>query len=65
MRLFIIGMEFKIASAEMRLGLPPVQAMENMSKRMPIQDLDLMVTSMDISEGVGGNLGNVFANMAQ
>jgi tight adherence protein B len=59
-----IAMEFRIASAEMKLGLPPVEAMQNMSTRMPIPDLDLMVTSMDISEGVGGNLGNIFNNMA-
>jgi len=59
-----IGMEFRIASAEMRLGLPPVDAMQNMTKRMPISDLDLMVTSMGIAEGVGGNLGKIFNNIA-
>jgi tight adherence protein B len=59
-----IAMEFRIATAEMKLGLPPVEAMQNMTKRMPINDLDLMVTSMSISEGIGGNLGNVFNNMS-
>jgi len=59
-----LAMEFRITHAEMRLGLPPVEAMQNMTKRMPINDLDLVVTAMSISEGLGGNLSNIFENIS-
>jgi tight adherence protein B len=59
-----IGMEFRIAHSEMRLGLPPVEALQNIANRVQIQDLDLVVTSVGISQDIGGNLTRVFDSIA-
>ncbi|MGE4157889.1 MAG: type II secretion system F family protein [Planctomycetota bacterium] len=58
-----LAMEFKIARADMRLGMPPVQALRQMTSRVPLADLDLLVTSIDIAEGIGGNLTKVFDSL--
>jgi tight adherence protein B len=44
---------------EVRLGLSVPQALSNMLRRMPSEDLDLIVTAVNIQREVGGNLAEV------
>ncbi len=55
-----ICQEFGILVQELRLGIDIEEGLENMLERLPSQDLDLMVTSVCISNQVGGNLAEVF-----
>ncbi len=59
-----ISQEFRILNRELRLGLPMEQALKNMHARMPTEDLDLVVTAILISRELGGNLTDVFENIA-
>lgn len=59
-----IRQEFGLLTQEMRLGVPMDKALANLLARMPGQDLDLVVTSIDVSREVGGNLTDVFQNIA-
>ena len=47
-----------------RLGVKFEEAMENLSKRVGSQDLDLMITAIEISRQTGGNLTEVFDQLA-
>jgi tight adherence protein B len=60
-----ISQEFGILTQELRLGLTVEEAMMSMLKRMPSEDLDLLVTSITISSSVGGNLTEVFDQIAK
>ncbi len=59
-----ISQEFMILTREMRLGLPMDDALKNMLKRMPGEDLDLVVTAIMISRELGGNLTEVFESIS-
>ena len=59
-----IRQEFGLLTQEMRLGVPMDRALASLLARMPGQDLDLIVTSIDVSREVGGNLTEVFQNIA-
>jgi len=60
-----ICQEFGILIQELRLGIEVQEGLENMLERMPSQDLDLVVTSVRISQEVGGNLAEVFDRLAE
>jgi tight adherence protein B len=60
-----ICQEFGILVQEMRLGMDPEEAMLSMLDRMPSQDLELVCTSVSISNSVGGNLAEVFDRLAE
>lgn len=60
-----ICQEFGILVQEMRLGMDIEEAMESLLERMPGQDLELVVTSVAISNSVGGNLAEVFDRLAE
>jgi len=59
-----ISQEFRLLNTETRLGVPIEEAMEHLVKRMPSEDLDLVVTAISISREVGGNLTEVFDNIS-
>lgn len=59
-----ICQEFGILIQTIRLGSEIEEALEDMLERMPSQDLELMVTSITISNEVGGNLAEVFDRIA-
>jgi tight adherence protein B len=44
---------------EMQLGLSMEQALGNMLRRVPSDDLDLVVTAMNVQREVGGNLAEI------
>lgn len=54
-----VSVEFERVVQEVRLGLSVPQALANMLRRMPSEDLDLVVTAVNIQREVGGNLAEV------
>jgi tight adherence protein B len=54
-----IGAEFKRVVREVGLGLSPQDALQNLLRRMPSDDLDLMITAINIQYEVGGNLAQI------
>jgi tight adherence protein B len=54
-----VSTEFERVVQEVRLGLSVPQALYNMLRRMPSDDLDLVVTAVNIQREVGGNLAEV------
>ena len=54
-----VAVEFERVVQEVRLGLTVTQALENMLRRVPSDDLDLVVTAVKIQRQVGGNLAEI------
>ncbi len=54
-----VSVEFERVVQEVRLGLSVPQALNNMERRVPSEDLDLVITAVNIQREVGGNLAEV------
>jgi tight adherence protein B len=54
-----IGSEFRICFDEQNFGLDLRTAMENLMKRVPLQDVRIVVTAILIQKETGGNLAEV------
>jgi len=54
-----ISEEFGRAIFELQLGVDFDTAMANLLRRMPSQDMDLVITAMSVQREVGGNLAEV------
>lgn len=54
-----ISKEFGRVVMELQLGISFDTAMQNLVRRMPSPDLDLMITAMSVQREVGGNLAEV------
>lgn len=54
-----MSVEFERVIQEVRLGLGMEEALGNMLRRMPSEDLDLVVTAVNIQREVGGNLAEI------
>lgn len=54
-----VSKEFERVVQEVRLGLSLGQALDNMYNRVPSEDLDLVITAVNIQREVGGNLAEV------
>jgi tight adherence protein B len=54
-----VSVEFERVVQEVRLGLSVPQALGNMLRRVPSDDLDLVITAVNIQREVGGNLAEV------
>ncbi|HST03176.1 MAG TPA: type II secretion system F family protein [Chloroflexia bacterium] len=59
-----IGKEFKRIVREVGLGLTIQDALGNLYRRMPSDDLDLMITAINIQYEVGGNLAQILDSIA-
>ena len=59
-----ISQEFRLVNQQLRFGLSMEEALNNLLERMPSEDLDLVATAITISRDVGGNLTEVFDNIA-
>ena len=59
-----IGTEFKRVVREVGLGLTAQDALNNLMRRMPSDDLDLMITAINIQYEVGGNLAQILDTIA-
>lgn len=54
-----ISDEFKRVVQEMQLGVPMETALENLLRRIPSDDLDFVVTAINVQREVGGNLSEI------
>ena len=54
-----VSKEFERVVQEVRLGLGLEQALANMYRRVPSEDLDMVITAVNIQREVGGNLAEV------
>ena len=51
--------EFRRVVQEVSLGLSTEAALDNLMKRVPSEDLDLLITAVNIQHEVGGNLAQI------
>ncbi len=51
--------EFRRVVQEMQIGIPMDKAMENLLRRIPSEDLDFVVTAINVQREVGGNLSEI------
>lgn len=54
-----ISDEFRRVVQEMQIGLPMETALDNLLRRIPSGDLDLVVAAMNVQREVGGNLAEI------
>jgi len=54
-----ISDEFRRLVQEMQLGIAMDTSLENLTRRIPSKDLDLVVTAMNVQREVGGNLAEI------
>lgn len=54
-----ISLEFRRVVQEMQLGLSMEQSLHNMLRRIDSDDLDLMITAINVQREVGGNLADI------
>jgi tight adherence protein B len=59
-----IGQEFRALFAEQNLGAPIDVALENFSKRVPLLDVRLFISSVLLQRQTGGNLSEVLSRLA-
>jgi tight adherence protein B len=60
-----VGPEFKVCFDEQNYGLELKTALENMTTRMPVQDLRIVVTGILIQKESGGNLAEVLEKTSE
>ncbi|HSG43436.1 MAG TPA: type II secretion system F family protein [Anaerolineales bacterium] len=54
-----ISDEFRRVVQEMQIGIPMEQALVNLLRRIPSEDLDFVVTAINVQREVGGNLSEI------
>lgn len=54
-----ISDEFRRVVQEMQLGIPMEISLDNLLRRIPSDDLDLIITAMNVQREVGGNLAEI------
>ena len=59
-----IATEFGRVIQEQRLGVSFERALANMLRRVPSDDLDMMITAINIQREVGGNLAEVLDSIS-
>src|SRR5262249_27485970 len=59
-----IAEEFKVTYRQQNLGLPLREAFANLTQRIPLSDVQIFVTALQIQRESGGNLGEILDNLA-
>ena len=59
-----INDEFKRVVQEMQIGIPMETALDNLLRRIPSEDLDFVVTAINVQREVGGNLSEILDNIS-
>jgi len=59
-----ISVEFRRVVQEVQLGLPVELALNNMLRRVPSADLDMLITAINVQREVGGNLAEVLDSIS-
>ena len=60
-----VGHEFRIAFQQQSLGLPLKEALGNLAVRMPLPDIRIFVSSLQIQRESGGNLGEILDTLSE
>lgn len=60
-----IATEFRITFEEQKLGLSTNVALARLSERVPLLDLQICITAMNIQRETGGNLAEILEKVAQ
>ncbi len=60
-----ISTEFQRVVREIQVGIPMEQALDNLLRRIPSDDLDLVITAMNIQREVGGNLADILETISE
>ncbi|MFO7983918.1 MAG: type II secretion system F family protein [Desulfuromonadales bacterium] len=60
-----IGHEFENTVEEMNMGLSLNEALDNMTERVPSQDLRFLAVSVIIQKETGGNIAEIFDNLSR
>ena len=55
-----VSQEFNLLLQQNRIGVPLEECFENLAKRVPLEDNDMFVSSINILRESGGNLAEVF-----
>ena len=59
-----INDEFRRVVQEMQIGISMETALENLLRRIPSEDLDFVVTAINVQREVGGNLSEILDNIS-
>ena len=59
-----VGIEFRLLTNELRLGVPLDQALENMNRRVESDDFELVVTAIITARQTGGELSSALERVA-
>jgi tight adherence protein B len=54
-----ISDEFRRVVQEMQIGIPMEKALDNLFRRIPSEDLDFVITAINVQREVGGNLSEI------
>jgi len=54
-----ISVEFRRLVQEMQIGIPMEQSLDNLYRRIPSEDLDLIIAAINVQREVGGNLAEI------
>lgn len=60
-----ISQEFNVLLQQNRIGMPLEECFENLAKRVPLEDNDMFVSSMNILRETGGNLAETFDTIVE
>ncbi len=60
-----VSQEFNLILQQTKIGVPLDEAFQNLSKRVPTEDNDMFVSSVNILRETGGNLAEVFDTIAE
>ncbi len=58
------GIEYRRVVQEVGIGLSLTEALNNLLRRVPSDDLDLMITAITVQQEVGGNLSQVLEGIS-
>jgi tight adherence protein B len=59
-----ISQEFSLFLREQKLGLTLDESMDNLAERVDLEEMDLLVTAVQISRELGGNLAEIFERLS-
>lgn len=60
-----IGSEFGLTTDELTYGMDLPRALQNLSARVGVADMSLLVTAVSLQATAGGNLGEVLENLSR
>lgn len=60
-----LGQEFELFMREQRIGTDFGKSLDNMEKRIPLQDFAMLTSALRINREIGGNLAEVIESLAE